>query len=194
VEPEEQYGAGLTMAGSQGDPYVEFPFDRITEVHWKKKGNGGGPEIGQGSMHAATNLSTDGTLPAAPFEFYSYQGGSGGVGDAGNSLGCTGGSSVSMSLHGSAYCGTYGFTGVLLKFSFQVSIVDLITGANLFTSPPVQVETPLDPTQFWGPFSASAAIGPGAQLQQQLEIVSIDNPILLANGGVGCFLDVTLYA
>jgi hypothetical protein len=32
--------------GSSGNPYVEFPFDRVIEVHWKKNGNGGGPPGG----------------------------------------------------------------------------------------------------------------------------------------------------
>jgi hypothetical protein len=35
--------------GSQSDPYVEFPFDRITEVHWGgiavHFGDGAGPPI-----------------------------------------------------------------------------------------------------------------------------------------------------
>jgi hypothetical protein len=77
LEPEEQYGAGLTMAASYGsydNPYVEFPFDRITEVHWA----GGGFAIGTSTSNTPASLlkSSDGaTWETNPFPTEMHSGG-----------------------------------------------------------------------------------------------------------------------
>jgi hypothetical protein len=179
------------MAGSsQSDPYIESPFDRIVDVHWKTKPLP--PTVIYDETSSFSENITVALPPDVPHPF-EYPG-LPLVGPPGSRMEVTIGPF-------SGYASRPFFGGDTYAFTCQVTVVDLVTGATLFTAGPFGVFEDIYTGQSFGATTTTLVTPPHAALTLYLQIISADsgdNPVTgdprAAIGAFGGSLRVVVYS
>lgn len=177
--------------GSQGNPYVEFPFDRITEVHWKTKPPP--TELGSGQCQGGSDFTITGPIPPSLFNNYEDLGATGSVFFNSTGLRANAGHNWTAQLHGGSAYGDFDNPTGDWDFHFLVHLQDGNSGAMVGSTPLLHCETQFPGNQSFGPYSFSGAWSGGLSGGSLILLLELSDPAPhpFVIGGVSATLTLT---